>query len=162
MKPLLLMTLIAMQLLSAGVSPMYLCLGCNGSVCLDGGPESCEGCTVSCRQEADAECSCHSAAACGHDHEESLATNPLAAEWTSVEGPCCCTHLPISVARAPNLTSSRVKFDATKFHACFSHWTCITATSDDLAWVRCQLRDKPAGPPVSYALRVLSTVNLRC
>lgn len=161
MKPLLVMTLIAMQLLSAGVTPMYLCLGCNGLVCVDRGSDTCECCVVA-RQDEVSECSCCTPPV-RHTNQDRLPTDgSLAAAVTTIGEHCCCTRLPISSPRVPTLTSSRAKIDGSKLQICVAPWSCKVMTPRASAWTESQFRRALSGPPLSFALRDLTTINLRC
>ncbi len=172
MKLLLVMTLIAVQLLSAGVAPMYLCLGCNGLVCQEHGPDSCDCCAPAAVADV-AECSCCPTAGCDDTDCDDVAVNydeparllardPLAIEGKSSDRACSCTRLPISARRVPVLTANRAKTDGLKPLACTTSLSCKARTCRDLAWSQPRFHYGPDGPPLSFALRVLSTVNLRC
>lgn len=166
-KLLLVMTLIAVQLLSAGVAPMYVCLGCNGLVWQEHGADSCDCCTPVAVADV-AECSCCPTAGCddvavNYDEPATLvARDPLAIEGTSSDMACSCTRLPISARRVPVLTANRAKTDGLKPLACATALSCKARTCRDLAWSPPRFHHGPDGPSLSFALRVLSTVNLRC
>jgi hypothetical protein len=160
-KALLSLTLIGVQLLCWGSSPIYLCLGCERAACVHAADAPCHCCaghgcsTAQCRAEPLC-CPCHA-----HNEEEDART------WREghLAPPprhCECTHILIALPGQPTVTLSAVSladddqwtFDAGLWAAVGLSRTLIQAECDV-----CQaLRDSlPAGPSTC-----LATVMLRC
>lgn len=97
-RSLLTLMLVLPQLASASACPLYLCIACDGTVCLDVSPTKCGCCREADDENAasDDECCCGTCnKTCEHgqlagDRDES------ASSVCSVSDPCKCTHLPIS------------------------------------------------------------------
>jgi hypothetical protein len=152
-------SLIAIQLLSGGVAPVYLCLCCDGSIYFDEGPESSECRAVTCRVE-ESECAC-----CAHDqcHHEIRTSAPIVEGMSSIGGECgCCTHLPVSGSRTPTLSSGRQRVDAAKLRVWVYSFSCERMIGLPAAESQLRLRSKTLVPLPSFALLVLGSVNLRC
>jgi hypothetical protein len=89
-KPLLVMALVAMQLLSWSGNAIYLCL-CDGSACLDFGPDDCH--------------CCPPAFDGAHEARHHNSCRPQPAHLAELEQPaddsCDCTHVQISPLSGP-------------------------------------------------------------
>jgi len=156
-KSLLSLALIVTQLLSWSASPLYLCLGSDGSVCVDHGPDGCECCKHS---HSDDEC-VGSRACKDHDHN-----NPGERgghqEDLAAGDPCDCTHIQILQTQSPTLIPSSNSPDV-------EHLIVILAT------IPCDLCAHVGVPPISetakmlhmldappLSLILLASVNMRC
>ena len=142
-KSLLALVLLSSQLLSWNASPLFVCLGPDGSICLDFGPASC-GC---CRpQTADADC-CASEHAQHDDHGQ--------------DDSCPCTHVQISDVQTATLNRAPAAPDAHRLVASLSvagnlsSAGCIPTTS------RTAVPIVPLDLP-SAALCQRSSIVLRC
>lgn len=88
------LTLVLTQVAASGGSPLFLCLGHCGAVCIDFGPEACDCCdSTSCGHETCMPAGCrHDAPGiCQHSSGESQAT-----ALTGVDDDCGCKHVQIS------------------------------------------------------------------
>jgi hypothetical protein len=88
--------LLAAQAISWNASPLFLCMGGDGSLCIDLGPGSC----ACCQHGHDwAEDLSHNPSANGNRHSRSHdACNRHQAPATIEATPCDCTHLQITVS----------------------------------------------------------------
>jgi hypothetical protein len=151
LKSLLSIVLLATQVLSWNAVPVYLCLGADGSICVDFGPASC-GC---CRLDLPATGGCESEHGRHDDHAR---LKPLG--LADVD-PCGCTHVEISQHQQATLNRATEVQDA--------HRSVTTpAVSSDLAGACCQwatgqtaLRARAPEAP-SGSLGERSSIVLRC
>ena len=94
-KSLLSLALVATQFLSWSASPLYLCLGRDGSLCIDLGPGAC----ICCEYRPSESGSHHGQWSCaGHGHSA-----PHEGLWAVpgvlVAEPCSCDHVQISISQ---------------------------------------------------------------
>jgi hypothetical protein len=109
-KPLLVTALVAMQLLSWSGNALYLCL-CDGSACLDFGPENCH--------------CCPAAHQCAHEARPYHSGQPQPAHLVEFGEPaddsCNCPHVQISPVSGPMVvddsSTAKVLGTATAPHA---------------------------------------------
>ncbi|MEX0675446.1 MAG: hypothetical protein WD063_00125 [Pirellulales bacterium] len=148
-KTLLSAVLVATQLVSWNASPLYLCLGADGSICVDFGPAGC-GC---CRNRP-AEKGC-----CGSQHEADVCGQlPLAVDNFD---PCGCDHIQISEPQSAMLVRTTAAPDAQGWGIPLvaalctgASGCCISATSADAPRCPCDAH--------STALVLLASVVMRC
>jgi hypothetical protein len=95
---LLTLALVAAQALPWAGGPLFACVSRDGAVCLDRGPESCQGCD-SHRCESASHCDEHEACG-GHEHEPAATSS--VAEWSAA--PCDCRHELVTQAPALSAT----------------------------------------------------------
>jgi hypothetical protein len=142
-RSLLALVLLGAQVLSWNASPLYLCLGPDGSICLDFGPASC-GC---CRpQAADAD-GCQSEHAQHDDHGQGDS--------------CPCTHVQISEAQTATLNRAPAAPDAHRL-------VTSLAAAGDLSSAGCLPTTSQSALPItpldlpSAALCGRASIVLRC
>src|SRR6266404_5708292 len=92
-RSLLALILVVTQVVPWTASPLFLCLGCDGSVCLDGGPAAC----TCCRDHEHDEDACCGGGADNerHEHGPSRVPNDRRREWVS-DADCDCAHVLVS------------------------------------------------------------------
>ena len=143
------------QLLSLGTGPLYLCIGEDGSVCLDANPETCT-CCESCSESESADESEESCCSCGHAHESNK-TLPIA-NITETDD-CRCTHFLLSSGQSMPVVSD---CDHVR-HLTNVTSLCLPVLSlDGASSAERQVAPVMSGEPPSYALLSLSCVVLRC
>jgi hypothetical protein len=149
-KLLLSLSLIVTQLLATGAVPVYVCFGCDGSITVDQGPESCK-----CRVAGD---DGESVPCCGHSHHRNCHSG---SKLMIATDDCGCVHLPVSIPGTPTRVSARSPVE----HAKFAPVNVTGVPQFDLSHLirvdwkpRLDRIDRPA----SGALRDLGTVILRC
>ncbi len=155
-KRLLIMALVAVQCASWSGASLFLCLGADGSVCIDGGPESC----TSCHEEdaGHACCDCHSA--CQHDdHDDSCVPHGL----QLASDPCDCTHVQIAQSQAPSVVAKSVAQSGLDRTAAFVMPTTVdrhtfSAACHDLVW---RTRRGPSLAP-SLLLATVGAAVINC
>lgn len=142
-KALLCVALLATQVLSWNAAPLYVCLGPDGSFCVDFGPASC-GC---CRLDAANSDCCAAAHADEHEHGDI--------------DPCGCNHIQVSEPQSATLVRTTLVVDSQRFagpqaaainsadagRVFATSWPTLSFRSIDLP---------------SAALAELSSVVLRC
>src|SRR5215471_18342769 len=87
-KSFLILALVTAQLGAVSGAPLYLCLAEDGSLCIDGGPATCDCCKLA---ETEDDC-------CPGDHSHRHEADGSSA-WQA--DPCGCTHVQISHTQAP-------------------------------------------------------------
>ena len=141
-KSLLSLVLMMTQFLSWSPSPLYLCLGNDGSFCIDFGPENCDCCNHS---PADDECVTADGSCKHHDHANS--TRQTTELDDSVRASTCdCTHIQISQPQNPTLVPSSVSTDAQRLVVFF-------------ATITCDLYSHIGVPPIDEAPTLLRTLH---
>src|SRR5262245_6186215 len=98
-KSLLSLVLVATQTISCGACPLYLCVGEDGSLCVDFGPDSCDCCQHvpgASLQEARDQAAAHGNSAV---HNYGL----LGTRHSQDAEPCGCTHIQISAPQTATL-----------------------------------------------------------
>jgi hypothetical protein len=145
-KPLLVTALVAMQLLSWGGNALYLCL-CDGSACLDFGPDNCHCCPPA-----------HEGAGEARHHEICRSHVSHLAELESAEDPCDCTHVQISPVSGPMIVH-----DSSKGKVPSTAPVLISPVAYTLAQPRAVPSERGKSPPpaAGHSLTALS-VMLRC
>jgi hypothetical protein len=149
-KMLLSVVLVATQVLSWNVSPLYLCLSADGSLCVDFGPIGCH-----CRQHDAAQSKCPG--------ENDLCHGQLADWAADASNPCGCDHIQISQPQAATLVRAVAAPDS-PHHVIppaallgdLPSGCCLLATGS-LANVPLSGRDAP-----SAALVLLASVVIQC
>jgi len=143
-KFLLIATLATTQLFSGSMGTLFLCVGEDGSVCLDRGEESCD-----CCQDA-------------HDHDHCSPEEPTesAVLTTAPCDPCGCTHIQISQAQERSLSKAASRMPTSR------------SLSLDLlpgevpvgmnAWTNSDWTRFIHPPAVPFELAFLATTILRC
>lgn len=146
-KRLLIMALVAVQCASWSGASLFLCLGADGSVCIDRGPESC----TSCHEEeaGHACCDLHDACCEEHAHDASALNVPLLAG-----DPCDCTHVQISQTQAPTVVAGQATKSGLERAALIPD-VCHTACDCSAAKTLLPRGGPPPGPTL-----VLMTVNV--
>lgn len=96
-KQLLILALVAMQSASWSGASLFLCLAADGSICIDGGPQTC-----ACCHDEDVTDECGpSPDVCCHDTDRDRDAN--GAEGGVIGDPCDCLHVQISLSAGPSL-----------------------------------------------------------
>ena len=107
-KSLLSLVLMTMQLISWGASPLYLCLGGDGSFCIDFGPESCK----CCKHPHIETNGCGSAPSACQEHDHSHSEKPsVNCDKFAATAPCECTHIQIPEFHGTALVASSTSPD---------------------------------------------------
>lgn len=175
-RAILTLLLMATQLLSVSGDALYLCVRDDGSTCcVDGGPESCNCChdaDVAADTNACAESACAShgsdddhglAVSCCDDHDD-VPVSQFPAVAVVLDGECGCTHIPLAVASEQPTVSNRQGGTADiDFHVFWlapvaGHLREIVALAADRR-KQCRLGE---APPIDFALKVISTIVIRC
>jgi hypothetical protein len=99
-KALLVLALTVAQLGASSGASLYLCLGHDGSVCIDGGPATCQ-----CCESHEVEEPCCSQEHCHRHHHDEKGDRPWVA-WQFARDLCGCTHVQICRLQAPAVTKS--------------------------------------------------------
>lgn len=89
-KPVLSLVLALTQLLPWSASPLFLCLGSDGSVCLDAGPDACSCCH---RHEDEPDCG---GLACSEMHDQCETSDVPGLCANDSGDDCDCTHVQLS------------------------------------------------------------------
>lgn len=155
-KSLLSLGLMMTQLLSWSVSPLYLCVAGDGSVCIDFGPENCHCCMHSQDVECAGECACT-------DHDRSQHEQQAGHEEKSVAAePCDCTHIQISQTPNSTLIPSTNSPDAERLVVFLATITCDLCAHAGVppTDARNGILQTLHAPP--SALAVLASVIMRC
>lgn len=142
-KALLSLTLILTQLLSWSASPLYLCLGDDGSICVDFGPEDCTCCkqpTVAGSERVAEHGTCKD-----HVHHNSEKQG-LNSENSVAGAPCDCTHIQILQTQTATVVFSSVSPD-------FQRLAVILATPS------CNLVSHVGIPPIEEAAILLRLLH---
>lgn len=163
----LVLMLAATQLLAGSCKAVYLCINVDGEFCcLDAGPGAC-----TCHHDdhqADGHTACEHGVeqamshSCGHEGESHNSKSSLGDETPELASlDSECTHQLVAAGHTASVgrtTASHDVLDALHFCSCIPDLQAIAFNVDQSAeggWT---------GPPLmpSAALRVLSTVNIRC
>lgn len=159
-RSLLVLLLVATQLLAGSGGSVYLCIGRDGTACLDAGPESCTGCHDH-DETADSVCAGASCMpSCGHHHHEQ--SSPPAEDQRAAADPCGCTHIPLMVAASQPTTRSRGSIATETERFCPAiEWAPSVAVIEAIAPARILPH---SGPPeaLDFGLIVVATVVSRC
>jgi hypothetical protein len=149
-KTLLSFVLFAAQVLSWNASGVYLCLGADGSVCVDFGPASCGCCRL---DPADID-------RCSSEHGRRDDHRGFPCGLPDFD-PCGCTHVQISEPQCATLERATEVPDARRLVTTPDRSSSLAGACCDLATGQTALRvipsDLPSGP-----LGELSSIVLRC
>lgn len=143
------MMLVATQLISWAVPPIYLCISKSGTVCVEIGLENCPCCADADLENHDSE----AAACCGHCDGDKPEQHPAVA----LTPPCDCTHIPLTIEQAdsvrPSITSYSNSSDTSvSWLDVPQEFVPKTILALILHWDR---RDNPSRHPVALATTVL-------
>jgi len=162
-KFLLAMTLVATQAFASLGLPLYLCLGHDGSICVDFGPDACD----CCQHESDHECDEHGncgSAHCSHEHSHAPAGAARPADDAEpsalASDDCPCTHVQISAPQhAATVKSSESAADSSAFSVLAANVvTAPLVLTADAGEFRIH---GPAGSPCC-ALALVASAVMRC
>ena len=161
LKLMLVLALIVTQFLTWGAVPVYLCLGCDGSVRLDLGPSSCpcgEARGLAHETAGDDACCC-----------ETHATHPAGddscsvGDLLSVNEPCSdCIHIMVSAGEQSFIGTTVTVVDPGRLLTCVVAWPVDCAWRIGLVKTDRDLPDRPSTRAPSLSLTILRSVNLRC
>ena len=149
----LIFALTAAQFGASSEMSLYLCLSCDGSVCIDGGPSTCNCCGS--HNDRDSTFSDERF----HQHQdEDCHRSP--ASWQIVDEPCGCTHLQICRVQAPAV----VKPATVTTGPHLDPFAAISPDPNGVTWILLNVADWRSGgsPPRSLPLAVRASVVLRC
>lgn len=157
LRPLLSLVLMTAQLLSWNLSPLHLCVGTDGSVCVDSGPISCVCCRH--RHHEAHECGLGHDACCGEHDEEAPDDSSVG---LVAGGPCDCTHIQILYRQSPAVISACWTANADPTVAWFDTVGCGVVSLE--GYPAFDETTTPLQPPDSQSLllTLLASVVLRC
>jgi hypothetical protein len=153
-KTLLSLLVVATQLLSWNASPLYFCLGDDGSMCIDFGPDTC-GCCLDKSEDA-----CYGAhEPCPADHKHDTHVADHAADHGQ-SNPCGCDHVQIS---EPQIAVRHRAVDIDAHDVLAAAVLAVDASACHVAAADVQLTESAFRPAIPRpALAELSSVVLRC
>jgi hypothetical protein len=167
-KTLLSLMLMLTQLLSWSTPSVYLCVDSEGTIRLDGGPNSCDGCHHDSHDDHDEalhECSHHKCSA-GHDYglASRCSSEACSADapqlWTLADADCDCLHFQIVSQQQPTTVRAAASIDSAQQNLVAPLADILSMTQPTSSQV------ESAGGPFraasSFALIERASVCLRC